>query len=77
MIQWLADVDQETTEKMPDGKRAHIHLYAGSALSDNSAEIELCRLDAKATGAFPRAFESVGEEERSVAYPEWFVDLED
>jgi len=56
LITWLADVDQATVPYLPDGKGAHVHVYPGVDISRNSREAELCRLDAKGTGAFPEGF---------------------
>jgi hypothetical protein len=53
---WLADVDQEKVPFMPDGEREHTHLHPGCQLSKNSEETEICRLDAKGTGKFPKKY---------------------
>lgn len=74
LLTWLADLDQESMAHLPEGERAHVHLYPGSQISGNSTELELCRLDAKGTGAFPRGFESAGDQARGTGYPEWFMD---
>lgn len=74
LLLWLADLDQESISRLPEGERAHVHLYAGSQLSEDSLELELCRLDAKGTGEFPRGFERINEDVRGVGYPEWFMD---
>ncbi len=77
LLCWLADLDQEPIPRLPEGERAHIHLYAGSQISADSSELELCRLDAKGTGAFPRGFEGTEEKTRGVGYSEWFLDRPD
>jgi hypothetical protein len=74
LLVWLADLDQEGVAHLPEGERAHVHLYPGSQTSGNSVGLELCRLDAKGTGMFPGGFEGADEEARGVAYPEWFLD---
>jgi len=56
MLIWLAEVDQESIEHMTDGEREHIHLSPGTHISNNSAETEICRLDAKGTGTFPKTY---------------------
>jgi hypothetical protein len=60
---WLADVDQELHPSMPDGEREHTHLYCSPAtgqrhLTKFSVITELCRLDAKGTGEFPKKYRS-------------------
>jgi hypothetical protein len=77
LLSWLADLDQESIPQMPEGERAHVHLYAGSQISADSSELELCRLDAKGTGAFPRGFDGRDEKTRGVGCPEWFLDRPD
>jgi hypothetical protein len=58
LLNWLADVDQEAHPNMPDGEREHIHLYNGppplNQLTPHSVATEICRLDAKGTGEFPK-----------------------
>jgi len=54
LLCWLADVDQESNLNLPDGEREHTHLYGGSQLTSQSVNTEVCRLDAKGTGKFPR-----------------------
>jgi len=56
LLNFLADVDQETIPYMPDGGRVHTHLSPGGQLSKNSVKTEICRLDAKGTGEFPRSY---------------------
>lgn len=56
LLDFLADVDQDTIPHMPDGERDHTHLHPGCHLSDNSVETEICRLDAKGTRTFPRNY---------------------
>jgi hypothetical protein len=58
LLTWLADVDQESLAAMPKEERYHVHLHANgpkafACLTRFSEETELCRLDAKGTGAFP------------------------
>jgi hypothetical protein len=54
LLNWLADVDQESNPNMPDREREHTHLYCGSQLTPHSVDTEVCRLDAKGTGEFPK-----------------------
>lgn len=61
ILDWLADINQENHPNMPDGEREHVHLYCDPALPQAqltpfSANTELCRLDAKGTGEFPRKY---------------------
>jgi hypothetical protein len=61
LLIWLANVDQEKHPSMPDGEREHVHLYADpasaqSCLTRFSVTTELCRLDAKGTGEFPKEY---------------------
>ena len=61
VLVWLADVDQQSFSKLPDGERLHKHLYARGptefvSLTQFSSETELCRLDAKGTGVFPAKY---------------------
>jgi hypothetical protein len=58
----VADVDQNTLTRMPDGERFHVHLYARDAegfdsLTRFSEETEVCRLDAKGTGDLPPGYD--------------------
>jgi hypothetical protein len=56
ILNWLADVDQESHPNMPDGEREHTQLYVEppyAHLSPFSITTELCRLDAKGTGELP------------------------
>jgi hypothetical protein len=64
VLLWLADVDQNA-RPMPDGERCHVHLHAKDAegfnsLSPFSEETQLCRLDAKGTGALPPRYRKSG-----------------
>jgi hypothetical protein len=61
LLIWLADVDQNSLSGQPDGERCHVHLHTRDAkgftsLTAFSSETELCRLDAKGTGAFPEKY---------------------
>lgn len=56
LLDFLAKVDQDAIPHMPDGERDHVHLSPGYQLSKNSIETEVCRLDAKGTGEFPRDY---------------------
>lgn len=61
LLIWLANVDQESLDAQPDGERCHVHLHARDAegfnsLTPFSTETELCRLDAKGTGEFPKKY---------------------
>lgn len=58
LLIWLANVDQESLSRQPDGERCHVHLHTRDAegfnsLTPFSIETEVCRLDAKGTGKFP------------------------
>ena len=59
LLNWLAGVDQESLDTMPDGERCHVHLEPKgtcASLSAFSEETEICRLDAKGTGDFPTRY---------------------
>jgi hypothetical protein len=61
LLIWIANVDQEQIPTQPDGSRFHVHLHANDAAGFNSltrfsAETQICRLDAKGTGAFPEKY---------------------
>ena len=56
LLTWLADADQNEWPYLPEGGRAHVHLYPKTDLSPSSEPVELTRLDAKGTGAFPPDF---------------------
>jgi hypothetical protein len=56
LLLWLANIDQESDPNVPDGEREHTHLYCGSQLTSHSVETEICRLDAKGTGDFPKYY---------------------
>jgi len=56
LILWLAKVDQSQCDTMPDGERIHVHLYPGRQLTPSSVDVEVSRLDAKGTGAFPARY---------------------
>jgi hypothetical protein len=56
MLIWLANVKQELIKEMPNGYREHIHLSPGIHISHDSSETEICRLDAKGTGEFPKTY---------------------
>lgn len=62
LLNWLADVDQESHPTMPVGEREHVHLYANlpaeslNCLTPFSVTTEICRLDAKGTGDFPEKY---------------------
>ena len=58
MLHWLAAIDQESIEGMPDGYREHIHLDSGTHISYGSEETEICRLDGKGNGSFPSHYKS-------------------
>ena len=59
LLKWLAKADQDADAEMPDGARLHVHLHPGSpgtdfaSLTEWSRETEVCRLDAKGSGAVP------------------------
>ena len=55
LLTFLADVDQEALAHLPVGDRDHTHLTPGAHLTENSDETEVCRLDAKGTGEFPKS----------------------
>lgn len=71
MLIWLADVDQSEIKGMPDGEREHVHLTPGFALSLNSIPIELCRLDAKGSGKFPKGYKPIRRKTKKAAVPQW------
>lgn len=54
----LADLDPDAYPNIPIGERYHTHLHPGYQLSRNSTDTELCRLDAKGTGTFPKTYRS-------------------
>ena len=62
LLIWLANFDQTTVPGMPDGERYHVHLrpYRSEelpgCLTSFSDETELCRLDGKGTGEFPKKY---------------------
>jgi len=56
MLVWLANINQDKINNMPDGEREHIHLSPGTHISYDSSETEVCRLDAKGTGEFPKGY---------------------
>ncbi len=53
---WLAELDQDTALELSNEIREHIHLRPSVHLSRNSVPAEVCRLDAKGTGAFPEDY---------------------
>jgi hypothetical protein len=64
LLTWLADVDQNSLARMPDGERCHVHLHARDAegfnsLTGFSEETELCRLDAKGTSDLPPKYQQL------------------
>jgi hypothetical protein len=66
LLDWLANIDQESLAQQPDGERCHVHLHARDAegfnsLTPFSSETELCRLDAKGTGEFPERYHELGK----------------
>ena len=75
LLNWLADVDQESVSAMPDGERCHVHLHARDpmpsfiSLTPFSEETEVCRLDAKGTADLPQKYRKLrkaggGDQER-------------
>lgn len=54
LLLWLADINQDADSNLSDGERDHTHLYPGSQLTAQSVNAEVCRLDAKGTGEFPK-----------------------
>ncbi|OGV61825.1 MAG: hypothetical protein A2283_06330 [Lentisphaerae bacterium RIFOXYA12_FULL_48_11] len=64
LLTWIADVNQDSLKNMPDGERCHVHLHANepvksfNSLTRFSKETEICRLDAKGTGAFPKKYKT-------------------
>jgi len=66
LLMWLADIDQELLSSQPDGERCHVHLHTKDAegfnsLTPFSSETEVCRLDAKGTGEFPKEYRRLGK----------------
>lgn len=53
LLAWLGDADQEQWPYLPSGGRAHVHIYPKHDISEDSAEVELMRLDAKGKGELP------------------------
>ena len=66
LLTYLADVDQESIPHLPDGDRDHTHLTPGCHLSEDSEATEVCRLDAKGTGEFPKSFRPAQQTRRPV-----------
>jgi hypothetical protein len=64
ILNWLAEIDQESHPTMPDGEREHTHLYRGTHLSEFSVLTELCRLDAKGTGDLPEIYKKLKKRTR-------------
>jgi hypothetical protein len=67
LLTWLADIDQNSLDRMPDGERCHLHLHAHDAEGFNSLtwfseEAELCRLDAKGTCDLPPKYQELETE---------------
>jgi hypothetical protein len=61
LLDWVADVDQDSLRLQPVGERFHVHLRARDApgfnsLTPFSCETEICRLDAKVTGELPERY---------------------
>jgi len=56
MLDWLGSINQKIINGISNGDRAHIHLSPGTHVSYDSSEIEICRLDAKGTGKFPKSY---------------------
>lgn len=66
LLIWLGNVDQEALSAQPDGERCHVHLHTRDAegfnsLTPFSSETELCRLDAKGSGEFPKRYRRLVE----------------
>jgi hypothetical protein len=64
LLNWLANVDQESLTEQPNGARMHIHLHAKdvdifNTLTPFSEETALYRLDAKGTGEFPEKYHTL------------------
>ncbi|MGD9126345.1 MAG: hypothetical protein PVH19_03115 [Planctomycetia bacterium] len=62
LLVWLANLDQTIVPGMPDGERYHVHLRPyfseelQGLLTPFSDTTELCRLDAKGVGEFPKKY---------------------
>jgi len=52
ILKLLADYDQDS-DTSPEGARVHVHLRRQCQLGEHSCEVEVCRADAKGTGALP------------------------
>jgi hypothetical protein len=67
LLVWMANINQESLVTQPDGERCHVHLHARDAegfnsLTPFSSETEICRLDAKGTGEFPKQYQKLGKD---------------
>ena len=49
LLTWLGDADLAQWPYLPAGGQAHLHLYPKLDISEESAEVELVRSDAKAS----------------------------
>ncbi len=56
LLNTLADFDQDITDA-PTGSREHTHLVPETHLGYYSTPVEICRADAKGTGALPEFFD--------------------
>ena len=64
IVKEIADYDQEKDKGLPVGERTHVHLnpklhkdYNGTTAFSVSTEI--CRLDAKGTGEYPKKYKEL------------------
>jgi hypothetical protein len=67
LLIWLADIDQKLLSSQPNGERCHVHLHANyprgfNSLTPFSSETEICRLDAKGTGEFPKKYQKLDKQ---------------
>ena len=72
LLNWIANIDQESLVTQPDGERFHVHLHTRdaegfSSLTRFSEETELCRLDAKGTGDLPEKYRAPGKARRKMS----------
>lgn len=65
LLNWMADIDQDSKESLPIGERTHVHLHGKKMpaefrqLNEHSEDTVICRLDRK-MGAIKGERESKG-----------------
>ncbi len=60
LLAYMADLEI-AKQQMPPGERAHVPLFPGRQLIAHSCNVEICRAEAKDTGAVPPYFEERAE----------------